>query len=41
VRGDVFWGAGETAFQIAGKMKSPGRLVVFLPRARSPRLAER
>jgi membrane-bound lytic murein transglycosylase A len=41
VRGDVFWGAGEAAFQIAGKMKSPGRLVVFLPRARSPRLAER
>ncbi|CUW37894.1 putative Membrane-bound lytic murein transglycosylase [Magnetospirillum sp. XM-1] len=40
VRGDVFWGAGETAFQIAGKMKSPGRLVVFLPRARSPRLAQ-
>ncbi|EME70437.1 membrane-bound lytic murein transglycosylase [Paramagnetospirillum caucaseum] len=41
VRGDVFWGAGEAAFQIAGKMKSPGRLVVFLPKARSPRLAER
>ena len=41
VRGDVFWGAGEAAFQIAGKMKSPGRLVVFLPRTRSPRLAER
>lgn len=41
VRGDVFWGAGESAFQIAGKMKSPGRLVVFLPKARSPRLAGR
>jgi membrane-bound lytic murein transglycosylase A len=41
VRGDVFWGAGEAAFQKAGRMKSPGRLVVFLPKTRSPRLAER
>jgi membrane-bound lytic murein transglycosylase A len=41
VRGDVFWGAGEAAFQAAGRMKSPGRLVVFLPRERSPRLAGR
>lgn len=41
VRGDVFWGAGEAAFQMAGRMKSSGRLVVFLPRARSPRLAVR
>ncbi|MBI3444598.1 MAG: murein transglycosylase A [Magnetospirillum sp.] len=41
VRGDVFWGAGEAAFLMAGRMKSPGRLVVFLPRARSPRMAER
>lgn len=41
VRGDVFWGAGEAAFQTAGRMKSPGRLVVMLPRQRSPRLAQR
>lgn len=41
VRGDVFWGAGEAAFQVAGKMKSPGRLVLFLPKSRSPRLAGR
>jgi membrane-bound lytic murein transglycosylase A len=41
VRGDVFWGAGEAAFRMAGRMKSPGRLVVFLPRARTPRLAQR
>ena len=41
VRGDVFWGAGEAAFDKAGRMKSPGRLVVFLPRARSPRMAGR
>lgn len=41
VRGDVFWGAGEAAFQTAGRMKSPGRLVLLLPGTRSPRLAER
>ncbi|CAA7614022.1 Membrane-bound lytic murein transglycosylase [Candidatus Terasakiella magnetica] len=39
VRGDIFWGSGEAAFDRAGRMKSSGRLVVFLPRARSPRLA--
>ena len=40
VRGDVFWGAGEAAFDKAGRMKSPGRLVLLLPLARSPRLAQ-
>lgn len=39
VRGDLFWGSGEAAFAQAGKMKSPGRLVLFLPQTRSPRLA--
>ena len=33
VRGDVFWGAGERAEAIAGRMKSPGRYAVLLPRA--------
>lgn len=32
VRGDVFWGSGDQAAAIAGRMKSPGRYVVFLPR---------
>ncbi|MDO8607541.1 MAG: MltA domain-containing protein [Phaeospirillum sp.] len=39
VRGDVFWGAGEAAFEQAGRMKNPGRLVLLLPKARSPRMA--
>ena len=32
VRGDVFWGAGDRAADIAGRMKSPGTYIVFLPR---------
>lgn len=39
VRGDYFWGQGEAAFEKAGRMKSPGRYWLLLPRARSPRLA--
>lgn len=38
VRGDVFWGSGETAAFIAGHMKSPGRMVVLLPREVARRL---
>ena len=41
VRGDVFWGSGEAAFDKAGRMKSPGRLLLLLPARRSPRLAAR
>ncbi|CAA7620872.1 murein transglycosylase A [Magnetospirillum sp. SS-4] len=41
VRGDVFWGAGEAAFDQAGRMKSAGRLTLLLPKARSPRMAGR
>jgi membrane-bound lytic murein transglycosylase A len=33
VRGDVFWGHGEEAAEIAGRMKHPGRMWVLLPRA--------
>ena len=36
VRGDVYWGAGEAAEAIAGRMKSPGQLAVLLPRALAP-----
>lgn len=39
VRGDYFWGAGEEAFQQAGRMKSPGRYWMMLPRQRTPHLA--
>jgi membrane-bound lytic murein transglycosylase A len=31
VRGDVFWGAGEDAAQIAGHMKSAGGMTALLP----------
>lgn len=33
IRGDVFWGAGDTAEAVAGRMKSEGRFFVFVPRA--------
>ena len=32
VRGDVFWGYGEDAADIAGRMKSRGRYYLLLPR---------
>lgn len=32
VRGDYFWGAGDTAADKAGRMKSEGRFYVLLPR---------
>lgn len=31
-RGDVFWGPGADAAEIAGRMKQPGRLIALLPR---------
>jgi membrane-bound lytic murein transglycosylase A len=34
VRGDVFWGGGEEASAIAGKMKQSGRYWLLLPKAR-------
>lgn len=36
-RGDVFWGAGETAAAIAGLMKSRGAMTVLLPKGFDPR----
>lgn len=38
VRGDVFWGHGEAAEAVAGRMKHPGRLWLLLPRAVAARL---
>lgn len=40
VRGDVFWGAGEAAALTAGHMKSPGRMIVFLPLSLAQRLLD-
>ena len=37
-RGDVFWGAGEEAALTAGQMKSPGRMIVLLPKPLAKRL---
>ena len=31
-RGDVFWGPGADAAEIAGRMKQPGRLIAIVPR---------
>ena len=36
VRGDVFWGNGEGAEAIAGRMRSQGRYMVLLPKAAIP-----
>ncbi len=35
VRGDVFWGSGEQAASMAGKMRQSGSYWVFLPRKRA------
>ena len=37
-RGDVFWGFGEAAGNIAGQMKSPGSMIVLLPKTVAARL---
>ena len=33
VRGDVYWGEGEAAGNVAGEMNEAGRYFVLLPRA--------
>lgn len=38
VRGDVFWGAGARAENIAGRMKHPGRAWLLLPKAVATKL---
>ncbi len=39
VRGDIFFGSGDKAGQLAGPMQSPGRMVVLLPKGLAARLA--
>lgn len=36
VRGDLFWGPGERAADLAGRMRHPGRLWILLPREIEP-----
>jgi len=38
VRGDVFWGPGEEAEQVAGRMRHEGRMWLLLPRELAARL---
>ena len=38
VRGDVYWGWGDKAALIAGHMKSPGSMIVLLPKKLASRL---
>jgi membrane-bound lytic murein transglycosylase A len=38
VRGDVYWGWGDKAALIAGHMKSPGSMIVLLPKKLAARL---
>jgi membrane-bound lytic murein transglycosylase A len=35
-RGDSYWGSGAPAEAIAGRLKSPGRYAILLPRALVP-----
>jgi peptidoglycan lytic transglycosylase A len=36
VRADFFWGYGENAAELAGRMKQPGRMWVFFPKGNEP-----
>ncbi len=40
VRGDVYWGAGDDAGEVAGRMNVPGRYHVLLPRTLLQRRAQ-
>ena len=37
VRGDLFWGYGRYAREAAGRMKSPGRMFLLLPKSAARR----
>ncbi len=39
-RGDVYWGWGEKAASVAGRMKSPGAMLVLLPKKLAARLLQ-
>ena len=41
VRGDIFFGFGEKAAALAGRMNAPGFMAVLLPRAHARRLTRR
>lgn len=41
VRGDVYWGAGERATSIAGRMKNPGHYWLLLPKHTLDRLQDK
>ncbi len=41
LRGDVFWGFGDRAAAIAGRMKHAGRIYLLLPRALAPMAGRR
>jgi len=32
IRGDIFWGSGKVAGEVAGRMQQPGKLFLLLPR---------
>ncbi len=40
VRGDIYWGSGETALRYAGPMKQQGRYYLLLPKAVAERMAK-
>ena len=35
-RADIYWGAGETAGRIAGRLRHPGRFTILIPRELDP-----
>jgi membrane-bound lytic murein transglycosylase A len=41
VRADIYWGFGPEAAELAGRMKSQGRIAVLLPKAVAARLGSR
>ena len=40
VRGDLFWGHGETAAAVAGRMRHAGKMWILLPRHLQPTVAD-
>jgi membrane-bound lytic murein transglycosylase A len=40
LRGDIYWGVGEEAGEIAGRMRSTGKMAVLLPRIIAERLGQ-
>jgi membrane-bound lytic murein transglycosylase A len=40
VRGDIYWGVGEEAGEIAGRMRSLGKMAVLVPRALAENIGE-